>query len=107
MSGGLLGRPPEDFFMELGEFSAHRHRGLGWQISQRLTEPVWGLEEHEGGRLGGDTLQQTLAMTPLAWREAGKDDRICWQPRGNERSGKGRRSREGLYLDAGFDAGAH
>src|SRR5215212_9467567 len=55
--GCSLGRPPEDFFVELRKLPAYGDRGLGGKILQRLREPVRRLEKHEGRRLGGDALQ--------------------------------------------------
>src|SRR5215218_1305298 len=107
LSGGLLRCSSEDLLVELRKLPAHGDRGSGRKIPQRLPEPLWGLEEHKGGRLGGDTLQSLRAHSSLTRQEAGKDDRVGRQPRGHERRSEGRGAGEGFYLDAGLDAGAH
>src|SRR5215212_2789281 len=55
--GSLLDRPPEDLFVELRKLPAHGDRDSGRERAQCLPEPVRGLEEHEGGGLGDNTLQ--------------------------------------------------
>src|SRR5215211_3109447 len=55
--GGLLRGSPEDLLVELRKLPAHGDGGSSREIPQRLLEPVRGLEENEGRRLGGDTLQ--------------------------------------------------